>query len=454
MKRLTRLSQNAERPNAGSQDRHRYRVNVFRAGLLLSLLHISPLQAQPSVETHIASAPTDLKAVLQAVITKQPEQFEVQNYASLAASHQKVSQSWLPNGMNMMVRHENDALTDDTGFQSWETGVSFPVAIGDQANAYAQLGEVYQQQSIHYPQLLNLQASALTRQLVWELKMAEVEWQRSQQNLGLVAALASKVESLVKAGDSPKMDLVLVQKERVQAEKLSLEAQNQYQQKLANYQFWTGFSQLPDDIQEVQTLGQAPDWTNAQNQLESHPQVLWAQSQLQQVQAKKQLAETQSVEKPNLFVGAKSEQDDQTSARTSLMLEMSFPLGKPARYSAQIAEQNLAVSESQVRLQKTQQYLFNQARQAYQVLLQSQQLADLARQQVDLSEQALSMAEKAYELGETNIQTLLQVQTQMLKALLDSERQQVLVQQNLALYWQALGQGIDQGIGHAASVAQ
>jgi len=450
MKCLTRLSQNAERLNAGSQGRHRYRVNVFRTGLLLSLLHISPLQAQPSVETPSALAPADLKAVLQAVITKQPEQFEVQNYTSLAASHQKVSQSWLPNGMNMMVRHESDALTDDTGFQSWETGVSFPVAIGDQANAYAQLGEVYQQQSIHYPQLLNLQASALTRQLVWELKMAEVEWQRSQQNLGLVAALASKIESLVKAGDSPKMDLVLVQKERVQAEKASLEAQNQYQQKLANYQFWTDFSQLPHDIQEVQ----APDWTNAQNQLESHPQVLWAQSQLQQVQAKKQLAETQSVEKPNLFVGAKSEQDDQTSARTSLMLEMSFPLGKPARYSAQMAEQNLAVSESQVRLQKTQQHLFNQARQAYQGLLQSQQLADLARQQVGLSEQALSMAEKAYELGETNIQTLLQVQTQMLKALLDSERQQVLVQQNLALYWQALGHGIGQGIDHAASIAQ
>ncbi|MDX1348405.1 MAG: TolC family protein [Thiomicrorhabdus chilensis] len=440
MKRLKRFSQNAEHLNAGSQGRHRYRVNVFKAGLLLSLLHMSPLQAQPSVETHSALAPAGLKAVLQAVITKQPEQFEVQNYTALAASHQKVSQSWLPNGMNMMVRHENDALTDDTGFQSWETGVSFPVAIGDQANAYAQLGEVYQQQSIHYPQLLNLQASALTRQLVWELKMAEVEWQRSQQNLGLVAALASKVESLVKAGDSPKMDLVLVQKERVQAEKASLEAQNQYQQKLANYQFWTGFSQLPNHIQEVQ----APDWMDAQNQLESHPQVVWAQSQLQQVQARKQLAETQSVEKPNLFVGAKSEQDDQTSARTSLMLEMSFPLGKPASYSAQIADQNLAVSEAQVRLQKTKQQILNQARQAHQSLIQSQQLADLARQQVGLSQQALSMAEKAYEMGETNIQTLLQVQTQMLKALLDSERQQVLVQQNLALYWQALGQGIGQ----------
>ncbi|MDG6773446.1 TolC family protein [Thiomicrorhabdus sp. ZW0627] len=390
-------------------------------------------QAQTQVQ-----APS-MQGVLQAVMAKQPEQMNVQSYASLVSSNQAAARSWFPNGSSMSVRHESDALTDDTGFQSWEAGVSFPVLIGDQSNAYSKLGEVYQQQSEQYRSLLNWQASKLTRQLVWDLKLAEVQWHRSQQNQGLVAALVNKVEKLVAAGENPQMDAVLAQKRLLEVEKRTVEANNAYEQQLANYQFWTGFSELPSDIEEPE----AKDWQAVRKQLESHPLMVWADSQLQKVQANKLLVQSQAVAKPSVFFGAKSEQDDQTAARTSLMLELSFPLGKPATYGTALAEQSQLVSEQQVALQKTKQSLSNNARQALQALEQSKALLNVAQQQVVVAKQALGMAEKAYELGETNIQTLLGVQRQMLQALLESDQQQVMVQRQVALVWQAFGKGIE-----------
>ncbi|WP_373018118.1 TolC family protein [Thiomicrorhabdus sp.] len=412
---------------------------VSRLKRLTAAVVISSALWGSAAQAESATQEPSMQNVLQAVLAKQPEQLNVQSYADLVSSSQTAANAWLPNGMNMMVRHESDALTDDTGFQSWETGVSFPVGTGAQSSAYAKLGEAYQQQSAQYQSLLNWQASKLTRQLVWDLRLAEVQWHRSQQNQGLVAALASKVEKLVLAGESPQMDAVLAQKGLLEAQKISVEANNNYEQQLANYQFWTGYSQLPLSIEERE----APDWQVAQKQLENHPLMQWANSQLQKVQANKQLVQTQAVEKPSLFVGAKSEQDDQTAARTSLMVEMSFPLGKPATYGTVLAEQNQLVSEQQVAMQKTKQTLTNDARQAVQALQQSKSVLEVAQQQVDVSKQALSMAEKAYELGETNIQTLLGVQKQMLQALLELDQQQVMVQRQVAMVWQALGKGIE-----------
>lgn len=72
-------------------------------------------------------------------------------------------------------------------------------------------------------------------------------------------------------------------------------------------------------------------------------------------------------------------------------------------------------------------------------LAQAEALLNLAKQQLKLSKQALQTAKNAYQYGQTNIQTLLQVQTQTLQAHLDAELGKVAVERQRAFYHQALG---------------
>ncbi|MDG6777533.1 TolC family protein [Thiomicrorhabdus sp. zzn3] len=413
--------------------------------LCAAWLWAAPASVQASAEaaSQQAHALPTLQSVVQAWLAKQPEQQTLTGLEALSAEYHSASSSWLANGVNLSVRHESDALTDDTGFQSWETGVSMPLDFGEQSNAYGQMSEQTEKESTAFRTLLNWQTSLHVRRVIWELKTAEVAWQRSQQNEGLVSALVEKVSELVNAGESPQMDLVLARQELAAAQQRTLQAQGQYQQWVDQYRYWSGFSQLPENMNEASdarmTGVEETSLAKFLERLAQHPLLLWESTQLEKRQAQKLLVQAQSKSRPELFVGAKSEEDDQTAARTSLMVEMSFPLGQPVAYRAQLAEQNQSVIEQRTQLKKTLQTLEVEATQAYQAWQQAQQLLVASQQQVELAQQSLEMAQKAYELGETNIQTLLQVQKQALQALMEVELQQVRVYQAYALLRQALG---------------
>lgn len=413
--------------------------------LCAAWLWAAPASVQASDDAasqQVLALPT-LQSVAQAWLAKQPEQQTLTGLETLSAEYHSASSSWLANGVNLSVRHESDALTDDTGFQSWETGVSMPLDFGEQSSAYGQMSEQTQKEGVAFRTLLNWQTSLQVRRVIWELKTAEVAWQRSQQNEGLVAALVEKVTELVNAGESPQMDLVLARQELASAQQRTLQAQGQYQQLMDQYRYWSGFSQLPENMNEAadsrMTGAEETSLAKSLGSLPQHPQLVWESVQLEKMQAQKQLVQAQSKSRPDLFVGAKSEEDDQTAARTSLMVEMSFPLGQPVAHRTHLAEQNQSVIQQRAKLKKTLQTLEVEATQAYQVWQQAQQLLAASQQQVELAQQSLEMAQKAYELGETNIQTLLQVQKHALQALMEVELQQVRVHQDYALLRQALG---------------
>lgn len=393
-------------------------------------LLLGSLMAWPAA----AQMPDSLQTVGQAIVAKQPDQEAVSQWQALSQGYEQAGRSWFASGINFTLRHENDTLTDNTGFKSWESGLDVDLA-GDLSRAYAQLGDTAKQQAESYAALLQWQAAALTRERVWALKAAEVQWQRLQQNQGLMAALHEKIQAAANSGNVPQMDAVLVQKERLLAEKQTLAAYNAYQQALSAYQFWSGFSQLPAQIEETPPNEQA----GLEALLQQHPQWRWGEQQVQRSLAEQALALGEANAKTNLFVGAKAEEDNATAARTSLIVQVRVPLGQSAGYQVTAQQQQQAVSAQQIALQQTRQQLLADARLAQQAWHQAQALLAVAERHQTVSAQALSMAEQAYAAGETPIQTLLQVQAQQLQALLDYDLNRVAVGQALAAFRQALG---------------
>lgn len=405
-----------------------------------TLSQAAPISVSSGQGTPSAKVPS-VGALMAAVMQNQPELKTLPGYSELSSRYQAASERWFSNGMTLSLRHESDALTDDTGFQSWESGVSFPLGLGAQSQATAELAQEYRHQGEAYQALLNWQVSLQVRELWWNVKSAELQWQRSAQNQAIMAEWVSKVAAQVASGDAPQMDLVMARKEALEIDKQAMLARNQYDQQWQLYHYWSGFSQLPEQLEKP--LEDTDLMAHLDDHLQKHPQWVWEKRQLQILQASSHWEQSQNAPRPDLFVGAKSEQDDQTAARTSLMLELSVPIGKPAAFDIAFAEQRQAIRQQQAQIEKRYQLLETQARQSYQAWQQSIALFEVAQQQVDLAQQALTMAEKAYEVGETPVQTLLQSQRQWLQAQLQLEQQQSSTRRAQSMLRQALGWSLD-----------
>ena len=351
----------------------------------------------------------DFVKLLDNVIQQQPEQQITKGIQEIHSANQSLSNSWISGDVDLIIRHENDTLTDDDGYKDWEAGVEFPLWLPGQKSAQKQLTASYGQELSAQQSYLRWLASSSLRKLVWNHKTAVIEVDAARSALQKTRSLQHKVQQKVKAGESPKIDLLL-------ADKAVLKQQNQLVKKqsiltIAQHQFqkWTQTSQPPQNIQE-RTLSPVP--------MEQHPEIVMLMSTLQISQAELQKTKSFKRESPRLYLGAKN-QKDRNAENTALMFEVSIPLGMNPRYSPKVAEEKRNVYEQQALLDKAKIQLEQAIFRAQQTLASAKQSIHFSKQQYKLSQKALTMSETAYQLGETNIQNLLLVQQQTAEAKLN-----------------------------------
>ncbi len=376
-----------------------------RKPILFALLGIS-LALQPAGVFAVSAEFTQL---LDNIIELQPEQQITQGIRAQHSSNQALSESWISGDVDFIIHHENDALTDNENFKNWQAGVEFPLWLPGQKNAQQQVAASYGQELTAQQIYLRWLASNNLRNLVWDFQNAKIELDAARSALQKTRDLQHKVAQKVKAGESPRLDLLL-------ANKAVLKHQNQRVQKqsaftIAQNQFyvWTQTRQLPDKFQE-RPLSPLP--------VEQHPQIIRLNSTLQITQAKLQKTKSFKQGSPRLFLGAQND-SDRNNENTSLMLELSIPLGVNPTYSPRVAEVKRSVYEKQALVDKAKIQLEQAVFRAQQTLASAKQSINFSKKQYDISRQALLMSEQAYQLGETNIQNLLLVQQQTEEAKLN-----------------------------------
>ncbi|MFK5986027.1 MAG: TolC family protein [Pseudomonadota bacterium] len=357
----------------------------------------------------------DFVKLLEPIIQQQPEQLIIRGIEELQDANQSLSNSWIAGDVDLIVHHENDTLTDNNDYKNWQVGVEFPIWLTGQKNAQLQVAKSYGQELSSQKNYLRWLASNKLRKLVWNHQTAKIEVQAARSVLQKSQALQYKVQQKVKAGESPKIDLLL-------ANKVVLKQQNQLVKKqsiltIAQHQFqkWTQTNHLPQNIQE-RTLAFIP--------LEQHPKIIKLRSKLQVSQSDLQKTTSFKQQSPRLFLGAKSDRDS-SSENNSLIFEVSIPLGMGSSYLPQVAEKKRHVYTQQALLDKAKIQLEQDIFLAQQSLASAKQSIHFSRQQYEISQQALLMSEKAYQLGETNIQNLLMVQQQTAEAKLNYQLVQV-----------------------------
>jgi outer membrane protein, heavy metal efflux system len=375
------------------------------------------------------AASTNFVQLLDKVIEHQAEQQITQGFKEILTANQSVSKSWIASDIDLIVHHENDVITDNNNNQNWQLGAEFSLWLPSQKEAQRKITSSYQQQLSTQQTYLRWLASNTIREMVWNYKKAIIEAEATQSALDKSQKLKQKIEQKVNAGESPQIDLLL-------ANKAILSQQNQVVQKqsdltiIQNHFFLiTKTNQFPENIKES---------INNSIDLELHPKIIKLKSDLQIEESSLQQIKSFRRESPKLFLGAQNDKD-KSNSNTSLIFEVSIPLGVNARHSTKVAQQRSSIYGKQAVLDKTRVKLKHLIYKAQQTLASAKLSIHFTKQQYELSQKAMLMSEQAYQLGETNIQNLLLVQQQTLDAKLGYELARAQLGQAIANFNQISG---------------
>jgi len=369
------------------------------------------------LSTQVVQAAT-YSDLLQNVMQKQPEQMSLSGYNEVESSANNAANSWFASNTNLVIAHENDAMTGNLDKQKWHVGAEFPLWLPGQVDSQEQLAKGYAElknDQVHY---LRWQASGQLRDLVWQYKEAQVQVDMAEKSVAKANILYSLISKLVKFGEKPKIDALMAQKLVLNAESHLYSMRSQLDSVKEHYQSWTGSIDLPIPLTE-----QAAAFN-----INSHPELSKLNAELAILRAELHNLKVTQKDNPVLSVGGFQENDKSMSANTSLFAQISYPIGSSPTKKIETAKQNTAVLGKAAQVKRFQIELQNRLYASEQAVILATKKLTISAQDMQLAEETLQLAQQAYKAGESNIQTLVNAQQQYLT----SELQQALIQIEMA----------------------
>ena len=382
-------------------------MKTLRAFSFVSLLSAGFVLSVPA---HAATYSDLLKNVL----ANQPEQATLQGYDALESSASDSKNSWFSGNPNLIVAHENDSLTGDLNKQKWQIGAEVPLWLPGQRQSQKNLAVGFGELNTNQASVLELQASALLRNLVWQYRQAQVKTEIAQQSVEQAQKLQKLITVLVNVGEKPKIDALLADKALLAAQSNLLMVENEFTTAQNRYQYWTKTNDLPKPLAE-----NLVDFN-----LNNHPALNQLNAQLTVLNAEYQNLKATQKDNPVFSFGGFQEDDQGMSPNTSLYAQISYPIGSNPTKKVETAKHKTTVLQKEAEIKRFELELKNQLFAAEQKVSVSKQQLNLIDKEMQLAAQTLKLATQAYKAGESNIQTLVNAQQQFL----DSKLQQALTQ--------------------------
>jgi len=385
-------------------------------------LAIIPISSQ-------AEAQSEIKHILDHLVQTLPEKENAQAITQLMQANNKAANSWIAGDVDLTVRHENDTMTGNQGYQSWELGAAFPVWLPGQSDAKQQLSDNYRALKQAQYTRLELLASNKLRTLIWQLKKSKATLNYREKNHQQALILENLIQQRVDAGESPKMDLLMAQQSTLNAMKQLTLARQNVQMAQDAFSSWTGKQNAPKAFSEtLQNLD-----------VNDHPTVTYLKA-LQSIENEKlQLTRYSQKQNPYLYLGTKTDKSHQTSNNTMLVAQITFPMGINKQSAIAISEQNQSKISADIALKQFIRQLGIDRKRTAIHLSQTQQTEQLAKTQLTLSIESVKLAKQAYQRGETSIQVLLQATQQLYDNELNYRISQLNTQASISAYNQTQG---------------
>lgn len=329
------------------------------------------------------------------------------------------------------VKYQTDSVGSDNGYREWEGGIELPLWLPGQSDSYAREAERTVAVSDSINDARRLEIAGKVRERLWAVAIARSEAEQAQSALEVAKSLLQDIQRRVEAGELPRSDSLLAEKELLQREEAMQLASNRVTQTERLFTRFTGLD-APREAAREQPGGTG---LNAE-----HPRLQLAQRHVAQAQAHRDRIRSESRSGPNLWLGAKSVKPEAGyDYDSSVGVELSMPFGNGAHSAPDLAEAELALTRAQVELNSALLELEDALTQASLELDRAKASLKQTKRRRTLSDESLKLSRRAFDLGETDLVRLLQAQADALAARQDEQIRQLEYGQTVARLNQALG---------------
>jgi outer membrane protein TolC len=370
-----------------------------RLGSLLILL--AAAQAAP--------AEVSLSEAVAAAYTRQQEGRVAQAQRNLGQALEKRAAQLLAGDPAFNLKYQTDAVGAGNGYREWEGGVDLPLWLPGQRAAQRREADQVYGAADALARSRKLDVAGEVRERLWSVALARSSQREAQLAYDSAQALERDIRRRVEAGELPRSDLLLAQKETLLREDDLRQAGNRVRQAERRFQAYTGLAEVP--AVRTEPLTDSPD-LSAQ-----HPRLVMADAQAERARAHRDRVASERRSGTSLWLGGKTTRDvSGTDYNSAVGLEITVPFGSRAHAAPALAEAEAALTEAVVSQQRTRLELEGALAAAGLEHERAQTALQRATARKSLADESLQLSRRAFELGETDLVRLLQARRDALAA--------------------------------------
>ena len=372
-----------------------------------------------------------LKQVLDKTIIRNPQQYQLNADAYHVSVRQAMAKSWLPNAPAISIYHQNDTMTSARNERDWQVFLEVPIWLPKQRLYRSKVAELSLQDLDSSRESVKLKVAGSVRDALWDIEMNSKQVLLANERIKLANQLELDVDKKFKAGELAKTDLMLIQQERMLAERQLLLTKAELMHARHRYILLTGLNEMPVQFEE----GLSP-----KEDFEQSPIWLAAQSKVNLAQGESELVESEKRENPQVMVNARNSQGAfDTQYNQSLGFTVRIPLDNPGRSGPLQSQAEKQIANAMTERESLRLAMLADLHEAEHNLNTTKLELEIATRQLEIAREQARLSKKAFALGESDLTSVIRIQAQAFEVENTVALRQTQYQWNIARYNQAVG---------------
>jgi outer membrane protein, heavy metal efflux system len=385
-------------------------------------LHEDVLNSNPALS---------LSYVLDKTVSRNPQQYQLSAEAYGVSKRQDMAKSWLPNAPAISFYHQNDTIGSARNERDWQVFLEVPIWLPKQRLHRSKVAELSLQDLDSNKEMVKLKVAGTLRDALWDIEMNSKQVLLAKERIQLASQLELDVDKKFKSGELAKTDLMLIQQERMLAERQHVLVQAELMHARHRYILLTGLNEMPSQFEE----GLSP-----KEDFEQSPIWLAAQSKVNLAQGERELVESEKRENPQVMLNARNSQGAfDTQYNQSLGVTVRIPLDNPGRSGPLQSQAEKQIANAMTERESLRLAMLADLHEAEHNLNTTKLELEIATRQLEMAREQARLAKKAFTLGEADLTSVLRIQAQAFEVENTVALRQTQYQWNIARYNQAVG---------------
>jgi len=350
--------------------------------------------------------------VVSAALQKSPDNPVTKIKEQYARALSGQASSLFSDTPEISVKYQSDRFISNQGLKEWESSINMPLWMPGQKSASRQKARMSEQEANAYQKLVIFNVTGQVREHLWEIRLAQAGLQQARDNLKVAEDLNRDITRKIEAGNLPRQNSLLTQKEIMARKMELLDAEVEYIHGAREYESITGLTEMPVFFDEI--LDHGVDTPTV-------PIIELYNTKVDYLEAEYRVTKNSWSSAPKLSVGIKRETASFMDRNIdSVGIGLSVPLGAGSHMTTKRSAAALALAEmvrERELIKREHRLHLHEAE--HEVEVCEVQLP-LSESHFEMARENLRLSQKAFDLGETDLFDLLKIQEQYFSSSADN----------------------------------